>query len=212
MTARTLSPAEHARISSAIRAAEDKTSGEIVCVLAHSSDDYFYPAAFMLTMSMLVTSFAGALLLHYWWIAITPWQFVLVQAAALVAALALIVVFPGLRIHLVPRRLRYLRAHRNAVSQFLASDIHLTASRTGVLIFLSLAEHYAEVIADAGIDARVPQERWNEIVAGLVAHAAEARLVEGFEGAIAASGALLAKEFPRSVGDANELDDRLVEI
>lgn len=209
---RTLTPEEHERVALAIRAAEARTSGEIVCILARSSDDYFYPAAFMLTMGMLIASFAGALLLHYWWIAVNPWQFVIVQALALAAALLLLLVLPALRIHLVPRRLRYLRAHRNAVSQFLSSDIHVTRSRTGVLIFLSLAERYAEVIADAGINARVPQERWNEIVAGLVAHAARGRLAEGFEAAIAASGELLAREFPPGAEDRNELEDRLVEI
>ena len=47
---------------------------------------------------------------------------------------------------------------------------------------------------------------------GLVGHAAAGRLVEGFEGAIAASGELLAREFPRQAGDVNELADRLVEI
>jgi len=210
--ANTLSPEDHARITRAIRAAEARTSGEIVCVLARSSDDYFYPAAFMLSVGMLVASLAGALLLDWWWLSIRLWHFVLVQGLALAAALGLLALLPPLRIHLVPRRLRYRRAHRNAVSQFLASDIHMTADHTGVLIFLSLAERYAEVVADAGINARVPQERWNEIVAGLVAHAAEARLVEGFEGAIAAAGALLEKEFPRGTGDRNELDDRLVEI
>jgi putative membrane protein len=209
---RTLSPEEHERVARAIRVAEEKTSGEIVCILARASDDYFHPAAFMLTVGMLITSFAAAVALDHLWIAVRPWQFVAVQGLALAAALGLLAAFPGLRIAFVPRRLRYRRAHRNAVSQFLASDIHVTKNHTGVLIFLSLAEHYAEVIADAGINARVPQERWNEIVAGLTAHAAAGRLAEGFEGAIAASGELLAREFPRGSGDVNELDDRLVEI
>jgi putative membrane protein len=208
----TLSHEEHERITQAIRAAEEKTSGEIVCVLARTSDGYFYPAAFMLAVGMLLASLAAALMLDWYWISIRPWQLVAVQAAALAAALGLIVVLPGLRINFVPRRLRHLRAHRNAVSQFLSSDIHLTESRTGVLVFVSLAEHYAEVIADAGIDARVPQERWNEIVARLVEHMAAGRVAEGFEGAIAASGELLAQEFPRRPGDVNELADRLVEI
>ena len=210
--ANALSPEDHRRVTRAIRAAEKSTSGEIVCVLAHKSDDYFYPAAFMLAIGTLFASLVAALLLDWWWISIRPWQFVAVQGLALAASLALLSIFPALRIHFVPRRLRYLRAHRNAVSQFLASDIHLTAGRTGVLIFLSLAERYAEVVADAGINARVPQERWNEIVAALVAHAAEARLVQGFEDAVAAAGALLEKEFPGGREDSNELDDRLVEI
>lgn len=212
MAQRALSRGEHERITRAIRAAEEKTSGEIVCVVARASDDYFYPSAFMLALGTLFASFVAAVLLDYYWIAIRPWQLVAVQGASVAAALALLAVFPGLRINLVPRRLRYLRAHRNAVSQFLASDIHVTESRTGVLIFVSLAERYAEVIADAGINARVPQERWNAIVADLVAQAAAGRLAEAFEGAVAAAGALLEREFPRRGEDRNELADRLVEI
>ena len=71
----------------------------------------------------------------------------------------------------VPRRLRYRRAHDNALKQFLARNVHITTARTGVLIFVSLAERYAEVVADSGINAKVPQETWNDIVADLVAHA-----------------------------------------
>jgi putative membrane protein len=207
-----LKPDDHARIAAAIRAAEARTSGEIVCVLARSSDGYFHAAALVVAIGMLAASMVAVLLLDAWWIAIRPWQLVAIQALALATALAVLAAFPGLRIHLVPRALRYRRAHRNAVSQFLATNIHTTEARTGVLIFLSLAERYAEVVADAGIDARVPQERWNEMVAGLVSHAAAGRLAEGFEGAIAAAGALLTADFPPREDDANELDDRLVEI
>ena len=212
MQTRALSPRDRERVAAAIRAAEAGTSGEIVCVLARASDSYFYPAAFMLTIGMLAASLGAALLLHALWISLPAWQFVAAQALALALAIGIIAAWPALRIHLVPRGLRYRRAHRNAVNQFLATNIHMTAERTGVLIFLSLAERYAEVVADAGINARVPQERWNEMVAALVAQAAAGRLAEGFEQAVATAGALLAADFPKRPGDANELDDGLVEI
>jgi putative membrane protein len=81
-----------------------------------------------------------------------------------------------------------------------------------VLIFLSLAEHYAEIVADAGINAHVPQDTWDRIVADLVAHAARSEIAAGFEAAIAASSHVLAASFPPGSGNANELDDHLVEI
>jgi putative membrane protein len=207
-----LSGADHSRISAAIRKAEAGTSGEIVCVLAGSSDDYFFPAAFFLTLGAMLASLLVGLWIDQTWHTLQFWQFVATQMIAVGSLMLLIWWQPGLRIHFVPRRLRYLRAHRAAVGQFLATNIHATAGRTGVLIFVSMAEHYAEVVADAGINARVPQERWNAIVAHLTAHAAKGEIVAGFEHAVAEAGALLAAEFPRGREDPNELEDRLVEI
>jgi putative membrane protein len=108
--------------------------------------------------------------------------------------------------------LRHRRAHDNAVRQFLAHNIHLTGERTGVLLFLSMEERYAEVIADSGIDARVGQEDWDRIVGLLVSHAGKDRLAEGFCEAVREVGALLARHFPPRPNDRNELDDHLVEI
>jgi len=207
-----LSQDNHDRISASIRTAEAETSGEIVCVLAGSSDSYFYPAAFTVGAGMLLASLGAALLVDLWWLSIPLWHFVLAQLAASAAVLALLAAFPRLRMLFVPRYLRYRRAHRNAVAQFLSRNIHVTRERTGVLIFVSLAERYAEVVTDAGINARVPQSAWDAIVAKLTAEAAAGRLTEGFEGAIAAAGELLAREFPRREDDPAELPDRLVEI
>ena len=203
---------EHNRIADAIRSAEARTSGEIICVLARSSDGYFYPAAFAVTIALMLASLIAAVALERMWVILPMWQFAAAQLLALVTALLLLWRWPALRIRFVPRALRYRRAHRNAVEQFLARNIHVTENRTGVLIFLSLAERYAEVIADAGINAHVPQERWNAIVADLISHAARGDIVGGYEGAIAACGDMLAEAFPPASGNENELDDHLVEI
>jgi putative membrane protein len=67
-------------------------------------------------------------------------------------------------------------------------------------------------VADAGINSRVPQQTWDSVVAGLVAHARRAEIAEGFVEAIGVVGALLAVHFPVTSGDINELDDHVVEI
>jgi len=98
------------------------------------------------------------------------------------------------------------------MKQFLSRNIHLTSARTGVMLFVSLAERYAEVVADAGINNRVPQETWDGVVAGLIAHARRGAVADGFVEAITTVGALLAEHFPVTASDANELDDHVVEI
>ncbi len=207
-----LTEQDHARIAAAIREAEESTAGEIYCVVARRSDGYFFSAAMVLVVSILVISLAVAFLMEAWWLTMRLPVFVSAQLLALAAALALIYLLPGLRIRLAPRRWQYMRAHDNSLKQFLARNVHLTAERTGVLIFVSVAERYAEIVADAGINAKVPQDMWDSIVAGLIDDARRDRLADGFVAAIGAVGALLAEHFPVGPDDINELDDHLVEI
>ena len=209
---RMLTPPEHDALSQRIRAAEMRTTGEIYCVVTRASDSYFLPAAFMLALGVLLVSVPVAIWLDRSWLGLQHLVFVAAQAAALAAALLLLRAVPRLRILLVPKRLRFRRAHDNALRQFLAHNIHRTQRRTGVLLFVSLAEHYVEIVADDGIDEKVAQDEWNAIVARLTAAAAAGRLVEGLADAVDRAGALLALHFPGGVRNPNELDDHVVEI
>lgn len=204
--------AEHDRIAAAIKAAEAETSGEIYCVLAHDSDGYFFPAAFVLAAAILAVSFLAAVWLDWQWRPVAIWHFAAAQVLAFGGALAVVVAMPSLRLHLVPRGLLERRAHQNAAKQFLSRNIHRTTARTGVLIFVSVAERYAEIIADTGIDERVGPEAWTGIVDMLIEQARRDRLADGFVEAIGAVGLLLAEHFPVGPVDRNELDDHLVEI
>ncbi|TGW05094.1 SDR family NAD(P)-dependent oxidoreductase, partial [Mesorhizobium sp. M2D.F.Ca.ET.145.01.1.1] len=114
-------------------------------------------------ISLLVNN-ASPYGLEAWWLTIRLPHFVIAELLALACVLALLWTLPGLRIHMVPRRLRYQAAHANAVKQFLARNVHRTTARTGVLIFVSIAERYAEVVADSGIDAKVGQQVWDGVV------------------------------------------------
>lgn len=212
MATEQLSEQDHARIADAIGTAEATTSGEIYCVVARRSDGYFFSTALIVTVCMLLISLGVAFLIEAKWMTIRLPHFVVAQLLALAAALAVVYALPGLRMLLAPRRWQYMRAHENALKQFLGRNVHLTAERTGVLIFVSLAERYAEIVADAGINAKVPQDVWDSIVAGLIDDARHGRLADGYVTAIAAVGALLGEHFPVRPGDINELDDHIVEI
>lgn len=212
MATRPIGEAERERVAAAIREAESRTDGEIYCVVARQSDGYFFPAACMAMIGILLASLAVAFVSEYWWVSIRLPHFILKQIAAVAAVLAILWLVPALRIHLVPWQMRHRAARDNARRQFLGRNVHRTSARTGVLIFVSLAEHYAEIIADVGISARVDPKVWEDTVAELTDHARRDRLADGFIGAIQSVGAVLATHFPVSPDDRNELDDHLIEI
>ncbi len=87
-----------------------------------------------------------------------------------------------------------------------------TWSRTGVLIFVSLAERYVEIVADSEIDARVEQTVWNEGVALMLEHARRGTLADGFVETVAYTGEVLSRHFPAGRRNSNEIADRLTEI
>jgi len=225
-----LTPEEHARIAAAIRAAEARTSGEIFAVVARESDDYrLQPllwAALATLLAGLVAGLLGPLMLGLFsgpgdwtaqeegalpWVPLDGTALALGEAAAFLA-LAALASIPRFRVRLVPAAIRRRRAHRHAVEQFLAHNLHATEARTGVLIFVSLAERYAAVIADRGIAARVPQATWDALTLRVVEAAAEGRLADGLVRAVEEAGEVLAENFPPSRENENELPDALVEL
>ncbi|HXY90740.1 MAG TPA: TPM domain-containing protein, partial [Xanthobacteraceae bacterium] len=115
-----------------------------------------------------------------------------------------------LRHALVPRWIKRDRASAEAKRQFAAHGLHLTEARTGVLIFASLAERYVEIVADAGINAKVAPEVWDRAVQAMIDKIKEDQPVEGFIDAIRICGEVLAKHFPPGAANADELSNKLV--
>ena len=201
-----ISQADNQRIAAAIRAAEVKTSGEIYCVIAHACGGYhLVPIAWAALLAFAVPW----PLIHF-----TRWPagiIYLIQLAAFIAV-ALLLSLPMIRFRIVPRRRLHGRAHVVAMQQFLAQGIHLTEKRTGVLIFASAAERYAEIVADSGINTKVTPDAWAGAVAALVGAIKTGRPGDGFVAAIELCGAELARNFPPGELNPNELPDRVVEI
>ena len=207
-----LTEAEHDRISRAIKAAEGRTSGEIYAVITRQSDDYFFVAGFFAAIWVLVASILGLVAARWLGWTIPALWLLAVQVTALGLILALQRFLDGLRMLFVPEALRRRRAHANGVSQFLAHGVHQTRHRTGVLIFVSLAERHAQIVADQAIDEQVSEDVWTSIIANLTGRIGKGAIAEGFVEAILACGGHLAVHFPRRADDFNELDDRLIEI
>lgn len=197
-----LTPEDHAAVSTAIGEAEKQTSGQIVCVLAHSSSDYAYiPILWASTL---------ALLLPWPLIYFTQWsvqKIFLLQLVVFIVA-GIIFSWTPLRMMFVPRPLRRAQAHRAALEQFVVRRIANTKNRSGVLIFVSLAEHYARIIADDGIAQKVHEAEWQAAIDALTAHMRDGRIAAGFIAAVERCGTVLAAHAPPD-GSPNTLPDRL---
>ena len=89
-----------------------------------------------------------------------------------------------------------------------ARGLARTSDRTGVLIFVALAERYARIIADDGITSKVGNREWQLAVDALTTHMRDGRIAQGFIAAIERCGAVLAEHAPPS-GRGNELPDRI---
>lgn len=225
-----LTPSDLEAVEAAIRGAEARTTGEIYCVVAEQSAHYGEtPLAWASGVAIL----APALLLIAGVRVTVPgmldqWTAAQVGAAAeaaartalvgaivlqaiLFAVVAIIVALPGVRLALTPRGLKRHEVRGKAREIFLSKNLHLTRERTGVLIFVSLAERMAEIVADEGIAEHVEPHVWDRAMAALAAGLKRGEPAAGFAGAIGLCGDVLAERFPARPGDnPNELPDAVV--
>jgi putative membrane protein len=197
-----LSKEDHETIATAIRAAEQHTSGQIVCVLAHASASYAHVPIMWASVLALLTPWP---LIDF-----TPWSVQRIFLAQLVVFIVAVLAFSltPLWLVLVPRAMRRARAHRAALEQFVIRRVAHTPNRNGILIFVSLAERYARIIADEGIARKVPSAEWQGAIDDLTSQMRAGRIVAGFTAAIARCGAVLAAHAPPD-GSSAALPDRL---
>ena len=99
-----------------------------------------------------------------------------------------------------------------AVSMFGKLRVWDTEHNNGVLIYLMLAEHAIEIVADRGIDSHVSRADWQAMVARMGAAFREGRFEDGLTQALEEVSALLYEHFPLAAGqpDSNELPDEPV--
>ncbi|PZU09060.1 hypothetical protein [Sphingomonas sp.] len=210
-------------VAEAIRAAEARTDGEVAAIVAASSDSYHDVVLhWSLLIALLPLSIAAAfpsLALRGLELVTGGWEeapdlrllltLLLVKTVALFLIARWIIGRPAIRMALTPAATKARRVRRRAIMLFRTGTEQRTASATGVLLYLSLAEHRAEIVADAAIHAKVDPALWGEAMAVLIAAVREDRPGEGIAAAIGRIGDVLATHFPRG-DDPNELPDRLI--
>lgn len=202
-----LSQAEQQRIEAAVAEAETRTAAEFAVIVARAADGY---AAFSTLAAAAIALIAGGIALIVWpGIDATP-LFALI--AGLFVALGLLLHLRPIAHRLVPANVKNAHARRLALVQFASHVQGRTHGRVGVLLFVSLAERYVEILVERGIADVVPASAWQAIVDRVTAELRADRTEAALTGALGEAAALLAPHFPRRPDDRNELPNRVTEI
>jgi putative membrane protein len=202
-----LNDSEKRRIQQAIESAEAQIDGELVTIIASTSDTYRY----------IPTMWAGLITLLAPWLTLLAAPGVsLVAALSIQSGVFLVVLllfhWQPVKMTLIPEQVKRQRASRLAHAQFFSRGLHRTPNHNAVLLFVSVAERYVQIIADKGIDDCVADTCWRDIVAGFTDRVSQGHIAEGFLVAIGECAARMAEYYPATGEKTNILPDHLIEI
>ena len=221
-----VSEADHDLVTAAVAAAEENTSGEIVTVIAAQSNDYDDVALVWASIIAFLAMSIVALFpdfyqgLYYrltggWGHELTANQWLGTVIAVGVLkwiGVWLILLWQPLRLWLTPRAILAGRVRARAVDLFKVGTEAKTLGRTGVLLYVSLREHRADIVADEAIAAKVAPEVWGDAMASLIDLVRKGQPGAGMAEAVRQMGVVLTEHFPRGSENPNELPDRLIEL
>lgn len=221
----------HKRIVAAIDAIDEKSDGEVYCLIAPESSAYrevplawaaivallvppltlllgFDPEALLRASQSWTTGQAALIQQEVAW-ALTNYA---VAQAALFALVALIVSIPAVRPVLTPRFLKAHRVGQKARDHFISTGIHLAADQPHILLYLSLAERRVEILADEAIHKIEGQALWDEARGVLIAGMGSADPAAGIVKAIELVGTPLIQHFPATAAHPNVTADGIREL
>jgi putative membrane protein len=198
-------------IKKEVQAAEKKSGGEIVVYMAQDSDDYnhiyyqtgFFTAFICLFIFLLLFEFVKF---------VSTYSLIFLTIALLLPflAISLLYLIKPLRLFFIGRRHTDYYVRLKAKEAFLNNEVFKTKDRTGVMIYISLFEKKAVILADSGINAKVGNEKWDSVIREIVIGIKEHSLLHGIVTGISLCGDILKdNHVERRPDDENELDDGL---
>lgn len=215
---------DHRVVTSAVSEAEKATDGEIVTIVTEQSDHYgdvawaisglvaltallvisLFPEIYLNSLDWMSGGWSGMTALPYWML--------FVFAALKFFGTRLILIWKPLLFLLIPSPIKNARVRKRAVSLFTVSTDHRTVGRTGILLYLSMREHRAEIVADDAIVEKVEPAVWGDAMVALIDLVRDGKPGEGMAEAVKQMGVVLSGHFPKTDNNPNELPDRLIEL
>ncbi len=205
------------KISESVNSAEKTTSGEIATAIIKESSDYaFYELAFSLIIGglyfiglMLFSGSAQSWLKSLFW-DYNPIYFSIFTGFSIFTVIGITYVLsniPAIDRLIIPKKVMQKKVHNRAVRHFIESGTCYTQDRTGILIFISQMERKVILLADRGINEKIPQDKWDKIVSDLVDGIKDNNIVNSITTSVKTCGEILTTQFPIKEGDINELSD-----
>ena len=208
-----LSDDERARVNAAVKEAEKLTAGEIVVMIISAS--YQYPmanvigaAAFALPLALILTPLVGGWL---WIGSQNMWLFLGFLTVLFILFHEVIRRTPWLKRFFISRNEIDDEVEEAAITNFFDQGLYRTRDETGVLVLISVFEHRVWILADQGINAKVPEGQWDDIVKMITAGIKQKRPADAICEAVEKIGALLKENFPIKPDDTDELKNLIIE-
>lgn len=216
------SEADRVRVNEAIRQAESATSAEIVPVVARSSGRYDRPE------DIVGLWVAGLAIILVWFLTPLPvdnpgdfgarsaiWQLVTILIAGLIGFIA--GAFLATRVHwlrrlFTPRVQMRDEVRNSANAMFFDKRIHHTGGGSGVLLYVSLFEQTALVLADQSVLEKLGPQALETIDREFMQRLNDNGVIDALCETARSVGAQLSPLLPRAADDVNELPDALVVI
>jgi putative membrane protein len=198
---------EQQRIIEAVRAAEGRTSGEIVPMVVSAASDYSRAeivggGLFALAIGVLISWYFG----HS-----SVWIFLVAFLLLYFPCKLLVRHWPALKLKLLHPAEIDVAVEEKCMVAFLERGLHYTQDETGILILISLLEHRVHVLADRGINRLVPRSAWEEIVTLVTEGIRGGQACSALCEAIESCGDLLAESFPPRDADRDELPNLILD-
>jgi len=208
-----LTPAEQQKVTRAVQDAEKQTSGEIVPMIV--SESHRYPlaavsgAAFIsLPLALLLAQLIGS---HFWIGPHNMWLF-------LACFMLLFVLFHQLVQNVSWLKKRFLSPRRveeevrdGAIRAFFTKELYRTKAQNGIILYISVFERRVWILGDKGINEKIPQEKWQEIVDSVTQGIRENRQGEVICRAVTRIGDMLKEFFPYTKDDTDELHNLIID-
>lgn len=206
---RFLTDAEITKISAAVKKAEVGTSGEIVPMIVRRSSVIghlpFYVGLIVFSLVSLALLEWSQLWVRSWWGLPIAGVFLICFLMGAVLARSMV-----LQRWLIPAQDREFQVWNRAHAEWAANHLKHTEKRTGILLFVSIMERKAIILADEGIAKYYPESTWQEVIDILSAHLHRKEWSKGFELAVERCGEILRTHLPTQAVNKNEISDRII--
>lgn len=201
-----LSESDKKDIEQAVQQAEANTTGEIALAITPQSDPYAFWELFLAALTSFLLMCAlfplanqiYAFMNRVFWLP-KPWHLIAFYLLAYVIEMVIFYLLyniPWFDSLIVPDRVKEKAVTNRAMRYFAESGVYCTQNHTGILIFVSYLEHEVRIIADKGLNDKIPNDLWEQLADEIAQDIAKGSVKAGFLNAIEKCGALFAENFP----------------
>jgi putative membrane protein len=219
MSKKILNKEDVKNIEKAVEKAEKNTSGEIATAFINESNDYakyelFFAFIAGFVYFAVLLMFSGkieSLIQNLFWNYSSNYlvSFYGFSTFIVISIFYFIANISHIDRLIVFKKVMEKKVKNRAIRHFMESGVYKTRDRTGILIFISFLERRIELIADSGINEKIDQSKWNDIVTHIINGIKDKKLANNLIEAIDECGKLLSKYFPIKEDDENELANEI---